>query len=292
VNARTGLALRDVALLLLVATAWGVNNVVAKYATTLGPPLLSAVTRFAFQALLLLPFLRLTQSSWRQIFIVALLAGPLHFSLIYTGFAMADEVSPMTVVAQLWIPIATLLAVVMLGERLNIKQVFGIGLAFLGILVMTFDPQLFADLDAALIVFCACSFWALSTVLTRRFGGLPALQLQAWLAVSTCVLLLPASALGESLTLAMLAALPWQFWAAGLFSAITAGIIANGLMYTLVGRYPVSRTTPILLLTPVVSVVVGVLWLGDTLSTRLVLGTTITLTGLVVLTRAAKQTMP
>jgi O-acetylserine/cysteine efflux transporter len=279
----------DIALLLLIALSWGVNNVVAKYATQFGPPLLAAGVRFGLQALLLLPFLRLGGVAWRPLFLVAVLVGPLHFALLYSGFAAASEVGPMTVIAQLWVPFSTLMAVVWLGEALRPQQVVGMLIAFVGVAVMTFEPRLFADLDAAGLILCASVIWAGGTVLSRRFGGLPALPLQAYMGLFTALLLVPASFLFEASSFAQVSQLPLPFWLAALFSAITAGIIGNGLMYRMVRRHPVTRTTSILLLTPVVSVLTAALWLGDAITPRLVLGTAMTLLGLLVVTRVGAR---
>ena len=60
--------------------------------------------------------------------------------------------------------------------------------------------------------------------------------------------------------------------AAPVYSALGASLVGHGIVYHLLGRYPVSVTTPLLLLTPVLAVAFGVLLWGDTLTWKLMLG--------------------
>ena len=73
-------------------------------------------------------------------------------------------------------------------------------------------------------------------------------------------------------------------WATPVYSALGASLIGHGIVYHLLGRYPVSVTTPLLLLSPVLAVAFGVWFWGDVLTWKLVLGGAMTLAGIVVIT--------
>lgn len=282
------LSAADLALLLLAAACWGVNNILVKIATQYEPPLIAAAARFLVQSLVLLPFLKVERQLVKPLIVVALLSGPLHFSLLYSGFAAAREVAPMTVILQLWIPISTLLSVVVLKERITPAQLVGMGVAFAGIVVMMAQPGMFAQWQAALMVLCAGTFWAASAVWMRKAGDLPVMPLQLWMALLSWPLLASASWWLEGYAIVRLLAAPWPFWAATVATMITAGIIGNGIMYRMVRKHEVARTTPILLLTPVFSVIAGVLILDEALTLRLVIGTAMTIAGLLWLTAAQR----
>ena len=66
-----------------------------------------------------------------------------------------------------------------------------------------------------------------------------------------------------------------------------ASLIGHGIVYYLLGRYPVSVTTPLMLLSPVLAVAFGVLLWGDVLTWKLVLGGVLTLAGIAVITLPA-----
>jgi O-acetylserine/cysteine efflux transporter len=76
----------------------------------------------------------------------------------------------------------------------------------------------------------------------------------------------------------------WLELAAPLYSAIGASLIGHGILYYLLGRYPVGVTTPLMLLSPVLAVGFGVWLWSDTLTWKLALGGLLTLAGLAIIT--------
>ena len=83
----------------------------------------------------------------------------------------------------------------------------------------------------------------------------------------------------------------WPEWGSMVYSCVGASVIGHGIVYTLLTRYPVSVTAPYVLLTPVLAVGFGVLFWGDQLSWKLLVGGLLTLAGVAVITvRAPKLT--
>lgn len=288
-SAQATLPVRDMALALFAATMWGINNVIAKEVVTHVPPLLAVATRFALSGLLLAPMLRIARVQIKPVLICAVIAGPMHFGLLYSGFAAAEHIGPVSTVTQLWIPFATLFAIPLLGERPKLWTTLGMALAFLGVMIMSFDPALFRDVDGFLLVACASTCWAASTVVARRFGGVPPFALQAWLSMITWPVMLGASALFEHGQVAVVEAWGWQFWAFSLASAIMAGILGNGLIFWLVRKHAVALVAPFTLIAPIVTVILGVILLGEQLTARTILGTIVTLAGLLIITLRQRQ---
>ena len=101
----------------LIILVWGLNNAAAKIATEALPPLFMGGMRFLIALVLLIPFLKPPWPPWRQLLPLVLLAGPLHFGLVYVAFAMVHNLSPIVVALQLWIPMTALVAWLMLGDR-------------------------------------------------------------------------------------------------------------------------------------------------------------------------------
>jgi O-acetylserine/cysteine efflux transporter len=73
-----------------------------------------------------------------------------------------------------------------------------------------------------------------------------------------------------------------DFWTP-LYSAVGASIVGHGIVYYLLGRYPVSIVTPLLLPTPVVATFLGILIFGDSLGWRMIIGGSMTLLGVLML---------
>jgi O-acetylserine/cysteine efflux transporter len=68
-----------------------------------------------------------------------------------------------------------------------------------------------------------------------------------------------------------------------LYSALFASLFAHTAYFALVHRYPVSSVAPLTVLGPVFSVGFAILFLGDVLDWRLLIGGAMTLTGVAVI---------
>lgn len=282
------IAPRDLAALIAIAVIWGVNNVAAKIAVDHLPPLLTAGLRFALTALVLAPYLKVPAGGWRALAIVAVLTGPLHFGVQYAGLAAAHDLTPMIIAMQLWIPASVLFAALLLGERVDGWRIAGIATAFAGVVAMAFDPNVFGQIGALTMVAIAAACYGAGAVLVRRTPALHPLTFQAWIALLCAVTLLGGSAGFESGQVEAMRSASWLVWAAIVFGALASSVVANALMFQLVQRYEVSRTTPWLFLSPVVGIALGGLVLGDRLTPEILVGAVLTLAGVALVAMAER----
>jgi O-acetylserine/cysteine efflux transporter len=274
---------------MLIAATWGVNNLFAKLIVEAFPPMYAAGLRFVLTALLLLPLLRWPQGQWRALGLICLLIGPLHFGVQYLGLGMAHDLSPMVVAMQLWIPASVVAAMLLLGERVSGLRLAGIVLSFAGIGVLAFDPSVFTQLAAlALIGFAACAYGT-GAALVRRNLSLNPIQMQGWIAVISAPFLFGVSAASETGQLEAGSAAPWWVWAMIAFGAIASSIWANAEMFRLVQKYEVSRTTPYVLLSPLIGIGLGVVVLHDPVSPQLWVGGAVALFGVALVALAEQR---
>ncbi len=278
--------LRDICILVLIAFSWGAGNNLATLIVHEMPPIWAAVIRFFLTGVLLLPYLRVPRSQIKTLLPIALASGPCHFAFLYTAFSMSTSPGAMTVGGQLWVAFATLLSVIFLKEYLNRFQVLGLLLAFSGVLVIGADPHILKHIDALLVTIGAAFFWGTSAFLARRAGDIPGLTVQAWMALLTCVVLLPMSLLREHGQIAHLVNASALTWAMMLFLVLASGLFGNVMMFQMVRKYPVTQTTPFLLLTPVFAQVIGFFVLHEEITLKVIIGTALTLCGVLVLTVA------
>src|SRR6185312_3776604 len=96
--------------------------------------------------------------------------------------------------------------------------------------------------------------------------------------------LLVASLTLEHPDLTALASVSWPAWGALLFAAVVASLIAHTGYFHLVQRYPVTSVAPLTTLSPIFSMVFGVLLLGDHLTSRILIGGACTLAGVLIIT--------
>jgi O-acetylserine/cysteine efflux transporter len=269
-------------LMLLICTIWGFNFVAAKVGVGQMPPLLFTGLRFLVLALVLLPYLKPAAGRMRDVLRIALYNGPVHFGLMFVGVSLTAA-SVVAVVAQLNVPFATILSIVMLGEIIHWRRWIGIAMTFAGVMVISFDPHVFDSLAGVLFSAAGALAAAFAAIYMRRLTGVGMFQLQAWTATVAAPALLVASLIFESGQAAAVANVDALGWGALLFTAFGASLIGHNGYYYLLQRYEVSLIAPLSLLSPILGVFFGVTVLDEPVTTRLVVGALIAFAGVGIL---------
>ena len=281
----------DFAQLISIALIWGVNNIFAKIAVDALTPMMTVAFRFALVVPLLIFWLKPPpRDRWEPFALMLLFVGPLHFGIQYVGLKLADEVAPMVVAMQLWAPASVVFAALLLKESVTPLRWAGVAVAFIGVASMNFDPAVFEQgWPLVLIVIAACCY-GFGTVLVRRIGGgVDAWSMQAWIALATAPTMTLGSLLFERGQVEAITHAPWVAWAAIVFGAIVSSIVANAFMFRLVQKYEVSRTTPYLLMTPVISFALAALVLGDRITPQILAGAAATMGGVALVALAERR---
>lgn len=176
----------------------------------------------------------------------------------------------------LWVP----------GEQLSLRQWWGVGLAFLG-MVMAMAPSGVYSIDILIgdtLGLLAGLSWAATTVVIRKtsLSEAPAeLTLSYQLSV-TALLLLPVVALSGQLMRAQLTSMAVASLA---FQALIISFAALMLWFTLLRRYRASQLGVFSFLGPLFGVLFATLLLDEPLSINFVLGGSVILAGIVLVTR-------
>ncbi len=269
-------------LVLLIALAWGSNFVVAKTGMESFAPLTFAFFRFAFLAILLIPFLQWQPGQMRTILAIAMFSGALHFALFFGGLAFAPA-SVSAVVAQLNAPFALLVSIVFLGETVRWRRWFGMGLAFFGVVVLSFDPAVFNYIGGILLMAASALMYAFSQLFMKRLEDVGVWTLQAWIGLMSLPVLLLLSLAIELGEWSKMFGYGWLAWGAVLYTTLAGSIIGHGGVYYLLQRYDMSLIAPQLLLAPCVGILMSVWLLNEPFTARMVFGSMITLAGVGIL---------
>lgn len=277
--------------LVSIALIWGVNNILAKMAVDALPAMMMASLRFTIVLGALFVFLRpMPKGRWRLFLTMIAFVGPLHFGVQSIGLKLATDLPPMVVAMQLWAPSSVVFAAMLLGERVGPLRWAGVAVAFLGAASLNFDPAVFAQGWALLLVGLASLFYGFGTVLVRMLGGgLNPWATQAWVALVSAPTLGLGTAVFEHGHAEAARNAHWSVWLFIAFGAIVSSIVANAFMFRLVQRYEVSRTTPYLLMTPVITFALSVFVLGDTITPRIMFGACVTMAGVVLVALAERR---
>lgn len=281
----------DLLQLVSIALSWGVNNIAAKIAVDAFPAMMTVAMRFVIVLAALVLWIRPAPKQALVLFALMLIfVGPLHFGVQYAGLKLATDIAPMVVAMQLWAPSSVVFAALLLKERVSGLRWAGVGVAFLGTASMNFDPAVLEQAGALSLVALASVFYGLGTVLVRRLGGgLDPWAMQAWVALATAPTMIAGSLMFETGQFAAAASAPWYAWVCVVFGAVVSSIVANAFMFQLLQKYEVSRTTPYLLMTPVISFLLAVLVLGNRITPQILLGAALTIGGVALVALAERR---
>ena len=218
---------KDLALILLVNILWSSNFLAAKVGLEEFPPLFFTATRFFIVVLVLLPFISLPHGNWRKIILVGIIMGVLHYWLMFWGLSIAPDISSVAIINQTFIPFSTILAVLFLKERIGWQRSFAILLAFAGVMVIGFDPVIFANLLSPVLVLVASFLVALNMVIVRTMQGVSAVNLTFWTSAIGVVPLFLLSLVIEEGHMTVVRTAGWEQWTAVAYSAMGSPTISS-----------------------------------------------------------------
>lgn len=262
-----------------VAVTWGMGLTFAKVGMTQFPPILLIALRFTVTALALVWFVKPPIGMMVRIFVISFVIGALQYSLTFTGLNGID-VSLAAIIIQMEVPFATLMAVILLGDRLGWWRSAAMAIAFAGVVLIAGQPGVQDDLTPVFLVLGGALSWAWGNILIKklgnRFGGF---QLTAWVAVFTAPQLFVASFLFEDSHMEALANADIVGWGTVFYLGLVMTAFGYGLWFKLVSRHPVSHIMPFLLLLPVVASLGGMILLDETVTPRTMAGAALVLGG-------------
>jgi O-acetylserine/cysteine efflux transporter len=265
-----------------VPLLWGYQFVAIKVGVAEFPPLFFLALRFVAIALLLLPFVkRPTRKQLGPIAAISVFLGGLNFGLFYVGLGLGSG-SLSAIAYQLATPFTVLLAWPLLAERPSLMTSVGVAIAFAGVVVLAAGPGLSGNALPLLLVVGAAFAFAVSNILTKRYGPFDPLMLMGWSSLLTVPQVLSMSLVLERGQLASLVAADAWGWLALAYTIFIGGIVGFGLWFWLIARCSMNRVAPFGLLLPVFAVISSVLFLGDRVTPQLIVGGLLAITGVAI----------
>jgi O-acetylserine/cysteine efflux transporter len=270
-------------LALIVPATWGLGFTLAKVGMDQFPPLLIMSLRFGIAALVLVWFTKPPWGYMRDIFMVALIGATLQYGLTFNGLRGLDA-STAVIVIQLEAPALALLGTLILKEKFGWSRAVGMVLAFGGVAVIAGEPRLEGNLGSVALVAAGATIWAVAQVMVSRLKAVPSMTLLAWVAVMAAPQMAIASFLIEDGQWEAIKGASIQDWSVVLYLALIMTALGYSVWYHLLTRCDVSSLSPFLLLTPVTSIIAGVVLLDERFTTAMVIGALMVLGGVVATT--------
>jgi drug/metabolite transporter (DMT)-like permease len=267
-----------------VCLVWALNLIVSRVLFTQFAisPIFYAAIRFALVALLLAPLLRPLPRPLLPLLGIGLLLGACHFGLMFIALSTASAAG-VSIVLQLSIPITAVLSMVILSEKIGRMRGIGIVLAFIGVIIVMWQPDAGTLSIGLVFAFLSAAAIALGSVLVKRYGPIHPLRLQGWVGVASFLPLTAYSVVAEHNQWDTAIAAGWPFWAGLAFSVAVVTIFAHTLYFGLLQKYPASLIAPLGLMTPLMTIAMGVLLLGEHFDLRMAIGGVLALGGLLLI---------
>ena len=278
------MSIKDFALIVGICLIWAASNIISKLmiSTYAAPPLLYAALRFVVAVTISLPWLLpAPKPLWRTV-VVGMLMGAGSFGFYFIGLETASP-SAAGVVSQLSLPMTTVLSVLVLGEKIHWPRRVGIALTFAGVIIVVWDPAGFSASVGLMWVVASALSGSIASVLMKQMEGVKPMKLQAWVALSSSVPLLAASAIFEPHGVQQAIASGWIFVAGVLFTAIVVSIGCHTIYYHLIQRYEATLIAPLTLMTPLATIAMGVAITHDPFGLRMIVGSLVALSGVLII---------
>lgn len=273
----------DVLIAISVAMIWGMGFIVAKAGMSHFSPILLMALRFSLTAFCMVWFFRPPPGIFKQLFWISLVSAALQYSLTFNGVRGIDA-STAALLVQLEVPFGLILAWLVFGERISLKQGLGIAIAFTGAILIIGEPKLAGDLVYAFMVIGGAFTWAVGQIMIKKLGNIGGFRLITGVALFATPQLFVASFLFEQNQLEQIQTASTAAWAAVAYLGLVMTALAYALWYRLLGHYTVNQVMPFLLLLPVTSVFGGIFFLDESLTTKIALGGCLAIIGVAMIT--------
>ena len=284
--------LKDTFIASLVPIFLGFGFVIAKPAFDSFPPILLMGLRFIFAASILIWWFPIPRGYLLKIFIASLIANTLQYSITYSGLDLIDASSAVLLV-QMEVPFGVIFAYFMLKEKPTVRALIGIGIAFIGVYVLTGSPNLDGKIIGIGLTILGSAIWALGQVMVKPLSKeINPLALVAWMALFSGPILILLSAIIDGNTIEYFANAEFNHWIIAIYIGFIMQPVTYGCFYYVIKNNPIYKVLPIVTMgIPPTGLLAGIFLLGEEPTKELFIGGAIIIFGviLIVFTKNKKE---
>jgi O-acetylserine/cysteine efflux transporter len=277
------LPLSALAIMLFCNIAWAMNVVVSKIAvSTLGlPPLFYTVLRSLMVLVVLFPLLRQIPARLPLVLIVGFAVTGGSFGLQFVGLQTASP-SAVGIVNLAGAPLTVLFAILFLGEEVRWRRGIGMALALGGVGLAIGSPSASGSLVGLAFAFGGVLMGAFASVFVKRLA-IGSVALQAWAALASLAVMLPATLALENGQVEAMRAAPLAIGACVVFAGLVVSVGAHSAYFKLFQTHDANLIVPLTLLTPLLTIAFGTWLTGDEIGWPLLAGGALALVGVAIL---------
>ena len=276
--------LKDTLVASLVPIFLGFGFVIAKPAFESFPPILLMGLRFIFAASILIWWFPIPKGYLKRIFIASFIANTLQYSITYTGLNYIDA-SAAVLLVQTEVPFGVIFAFFMLREKPTIRAIIGIGVAFIGVYILTGSPNLDGKFFGVSLTILGSAIWALGQVVVKPLSKeINPVALVAWLAFFSGPTLIFTSVIIEGDTINHLTTAKLNHWIIAIYIGFIMQPITYGCFYYVLKNNPLYKVLPIVTMgIPPTGLLAAIFLLGEKPTAELFIGGTVIILGVILI---------
>ena len=239
------------------------------------PPILMSSLRMGLVLALLIPFWKFKIPEKKYIsplIAFSISMGVMVYAFMTLSLYYSSIISPVIVGSQLAIPFGILASAVMLGENISSKKWVLIFTAFVGIIIIFFDPKLANNLLGLFFASLMALFFGLAQVYSRQLKNLDTSILNSSVALFGFIILFIISNFIEGETILNIKNISPSSWMLISYQAIVVSLCAHLLMFYLYKFYTVGRIFPFYSLFPIFGIAMTFFIFGEVPTILFVIG--------------------
>jgi len=255
--------LRDLMLALLVPILWGIGFTLTKLGMEEFPPMLINGLRWSFTGLILVWWFPIPRKHLKKIVLVSIIGCTIQYSLTFSGLNLIDASSAVLFV-QCEVPFGVLIAYLYLKEKPPLKNIIGILIAFIGLIILSGAPSLEGKIFGVILVLSGAFTWSLGQVFAKEISeNVNGIILTAWIGILAGPQLILASQIFEGNVYNNIISANYKSWLIVLYLAILMNVLGYSTWYYVLGRYEVNKIISTMLLLPITGVLTAIIVLGE-----------------------------
>ena len=276
--------LKDTLVASLVPIFLGFGFVIAKPAFESFPPVLLMGLRFTFAASILIWWFPIPRGYLKKIFIASFIANTLQYSITYTGLDLIDA-SAAVLLVQTEVPFGVIFAYFMLKETPTLRSIIGIGIAFVGVYILTGSPSLDGKFLGIFLTILGSAVWALGQVVVKPLSKeIHPLALVAWLAFFSGPILIGVSSIIDGNTFNYINSAKFDHWIIAIYLGFFMQPITYGCFYYVLKNNPMYKVLPVETMgIPPTGLLAAIFLLGEEPTAELFIGGLVIIIGVIMI---------
>lgn len=269
------------ATLILVAIniLWGISFAAAKATVEYLPPLWVIAGKLTIVALLGLPFVKKLPLALPKVIAMTLAHAVGYHILIFTGMSYGLDSATGVLAAQMTVPFTCLLTFIFLKDRLKPNHVIGIGISFIGLMVIFGTPNATNHMNGVLLVVSAALCLAMHNLLVKAWHVTDPLSIIVWECLLAAPIMWAMAFYYQPISFTYITEAPYQVWLGLFYLGAVITLVVHRFAYLMLTKYPAALVVSYSVIAPVAGVICGTL-LGEQVTTTTFLGLMVVVSGI------------